>query len=417
MKKNNDCASTGKFNEPARKTLTTAHKWSIGKLCKVICISLILYSSFFTFHSLYAQQPWNYSSLKEAHFDDAYFVEPPAALKAKMAQYTDKLEIFYNRRYRLSAQYRANGRNSLLFQCDSVSFSLPESLVTELFPYLVSERYWRDRYRQLQEWAFVNMDNGYMIDVDTADHRYGHFSPVTWLGYQYQPSTEWPVVFTIRTNNHALQILTLPVLQRLAEWGAFTTDAGMQAYEQKLEQQRVKELTRQRELQQHLDSLDRVSEQFARQADSITVVLQRDSLAFAEERLMAEVQATKERMNRDQIFLMSVNTARSDYMFGLEFNFYNCFQKVISKIEITVAPVNDRGQVQKDQFNRDVRTVRCMGPVQPGSPAQYTFDELFWDDKGRIKYMRVTSVIFHFPDGTRKSFYGYERIMKHTLNP
>jgi len=387
------------------KTIFFKRRW--------LCLFLALSSYFIP---LSAQQPWNYSTLQEIRLDDAYFVEPPAALKARIAQYSGKIEVPYNGLYRLSVSCNNNGIYQILFQSDSLDFVIPEPLASEILPYLVSDRYWRERYRRIQEWAFVNMDNGYMIDVDTTDRRYGHFSPVTWLGYQYQPSTEWPVVFTIRTNNHALQILTLPVLQRLAEWGAFTTDAGMLAYEQKLEQQRVKELTRQRELQQHLDSLDRVSEQFARQADSITIVLQSDSLAFAEERLMAEVQATKERMNRDQIFLMSVNTARSDYMFGLEFNFYNCFQKVISKIEITVAPVNDRGQVQKDQFNRDVRTVRCMGPVQPGSPAQYTFDELFWDDKGRIKYMRVTSVIFHFPDGTRKSFYGYERILKHTLN-
>jgi len=136
----------------------------------------------------------------------------------------------------------------------------------------------------------------------------------------------------------------------------------------------------------------------------------------AEQRLMAEVQATKERMNRDQIFIMSINPARSDYMFGLEFNFYNCFQKIITKLEITVTPVNERGHLQKDQFNRDVRTIRCMGPIRPGSPAQYTFDELFWDDKGKIKYMRVTSIVFHFTDGTRRSFYGYDNIMKHTLN-
>jgi hypothetical protein len=114
---------------------------------------------------------------------------------------------------------------------------------------------------------------------------------------------------------------------------------------------------------------------------------------------------------------MSVNPARSDYMFGLEFNFYNCFDRVITKIEITVTPVNAKGRIQKDQFNRDVRTVRCMGPIRPGSPAQYTFDELFWDDKGRIQYMRVTSVTFHFTDGTHRTFSGYEKILKHTLNP
>lgn len=368
------------------------------------------------FIPLSAQRPWNYSTLQEIRLDDAYFVDPPAALKAKIAQYTGKTEVPYNILYRLSVSCNNNGIHQILFQSDSLDFVIPEPLASDLLPYLVSDRYWRERYRQLQDWAFVNMDNHYMIDVDTSNHRYGHFSPVTWLDYHYQPSSEWPVSFTIRTNNHKQQVLSLPVLQRLAEWGAFTTDEGLMAYEHRQEQRRQKEIERQQELQQQLDSLDRISELFARRADSITVVLQRDSMAFAEERLMADVQATKDRMNRDQLFLMNVRSARSDYMFGLEFNFYNCFQKTITKIEITVTPVNANGQVQCDQFNRDVRTIRCMGPIRPESPAQYIFDELFWDDKGRIKYMRVTSVTFHFTDGTRKNFYGYEKILKHTLN-
>ena len=411
----------------------------------------------FTFHlspfTLNAQQPWNYSSLHEIHLDDAYFLEPPAPLKNKVLTVSSptvsspklgevdaaggrrtptvsspKLgEVdaaggrrgVFNRLYRLSVSFsKRRGRpTSLHFQSDSLSFSIPDPLATELLPYLVSDRYWRHRYRRLQEWAFVNMDNGYMIDVDTADRRYGHFSPLTWLGYSYQPSAEWPVLFSVRTNTYKPQTLTLPALQSLAEWGAFSTVDGLLAYEQNQRQQRQQELAQQQALQHHLDSLDRVSLLFARQADSITVALQRDSLAFAEERLMADVQATKDRMNRDEIFLLSVNPAKSDYMFGLEFNLYNCYPKIITKVEITVAPVNAKGQVQKDQFNRDVRTVRCMGPIRPGSPAQYTFDELFWDDRGRIKYMRVTSLIFHFSDGTRKSHYGYDRILKHTLNP
>lgn len=368
------------------------------------------------FIPLSAQRPWNYSTLQEIRLDDAYFVDPPAVLKAKIAQYTEKTEVPYNILYRLSVSCNNNGIHQILFQSDSIVFIIPEPLALELLPYLVSDRYWRERYRQLQDWAFVNMDNGYMIHVDTADRRYGHFSPLTWLGYSYQPSAEWPVLFSVRTNTYKPQTLTLPALQSLAEWGAFSTVDGLLAYEQNQRQQRQKELAQQQALQHHLDSLDRVSLLFARQADSITTALQRDSLAFAEERLMADVQATKDRMNRDEIFLLSVNPAKSDYMFGLEFNFYNCYQKIITKVEITVAPVNAKGQVQRDQFNRTVRTVRCMDPIRPESPAQYIFDELFWDDKGRIKYMRVTSVTFHFTDGTRKNFYGYEKILKHTLN-
>ena len=80
-----------------------------------------------------------------------------------------------------------------------------------------------------------------------------------------------------------------------------------------------------------------------------------------------------------------------------------------------MTPYNDRSRVQEDKFHRSVRTVRCMGPIRPESPAQYLFDELFWDDKGRIKYMRTTSITFHFTDGTTKSYNGYNQIMKHSL--
>ena len=148
------------------------------------------------FIPLSAQRPWNYSTLQEIRLDDAYFVDPPAALKAKIAQYTEKTEVPYNILYRLSVSCNKNGIHQVLFQSDSIVFTIPEPLASELLPYLVSDRYWRERYRQLQDWAFVNMDNHYMIDVDTSNHRYGHFSPVTWLDYHYQPSSEWPVSFT-----------------------------------------------------------------------------------------------------------------------------------------------------------------------------------------------------------------------------
>lgn len=376
---------------------------------------VLLFFLFFLSSPTNGQQSWNYSTITEAHLDDAYLIEPPHALKEQLEKKIAPQRLRYNSLYRLSVSGKRAGKHTLRLQADSIDVSLSESLATQLFPYLVSDRYWRQRYSTLQEWAYIGMDNGSLIDVDTSDHRYAPFAPLVWLGYRYQPSPEWPVVFTVRTNTHVRQTLTLPALMRLAEWGAFTTEEGLLAYEERQALRQQQEQEHREQLQRQLDSLDRVSELFGRQADSITVVLQRDSIDQAEQRLMAEVQATKERMNRDQIFIMSINPARSDYMFGLEFNFYNCFQKIITKLEITVTPVNDRGQLQKDQFNRDVRTIRCMGPIRPGSPAQYTFDELFWDDKGKIKYMRVTSIVFHFTDGTRKSFYGYDNIMKHTL--
>lgn len=367
----------------------------------------------FSFH---AQQPWNYATLREAHLDDAYLVEPPAELRGRLSKVFGKTENPYNRLYRLSFhEHPKSGRAVLLLQFDSLSFSLREPLATELLPYLVSDRYWCQRFATLQQWAFVALDNGRLLDVDTSDRRYGDFSPVVWLGYSYQPSVEWPVVFSVRTNRARPQTLTLAAMQRLAEWGAFCSVEALESVERNIALQRQEEEKRQRQLQFMMDSLDRVTYYYARLADSITLFVQRDSADQAEQRLMVQVQETKERMNRDRIFVMSINPAHSDYMFGLELNLYNPFPKTVTKLEITVTPVNERGQLQKDQFNRDVRTIRCMGPIRPGSPAQYTFDELFWDDRGRIKYMRVTSVVFHFTDGTTRSFRGYENILKHTL--
>ena len=262
----------------------------------------------------------------------------------------------------------------------------------------------------------MDKDAGLLIKLDTTDRRYGSYSPITWLGYRFQPSVEWPVVFTVRTNTHSLQELTLPTLQRLAEWGAFTTDDAQHAYELRRDSIRRSQQAEQNALRQHIDSLERQREILARQADSIAIALRNDSLLQVEQQTLQQVQATKETMNREQIFLMSLKPARSNYMFGLEFNFYNCFQKTISKIEITVIPVDAKGHLQPDRFNRDERTIRCMGPIQPGSPAQYTFDELFWDDSGRIKYMRVIELTFHFTDGSRKHYNGYDKILKHTLN-
>ena len=144
-------------------------------------------------------------------------------------------------------------------------------------------------------------------------------------------------------------------------------------------------------------------------------VLIADSIAFADDQQRQNIENTKRRMQREQIFILNIKNARSQYMFGLEMNLYNCFNKTISMLEFNVAPYNARGRLQEDKFHRTVRTMRCMGPIEPGHPAQYIFDELFWDDRSRIKYMRVNSITFYFTDGTSRSFNGYDKILKHSL--
>ena len=312
--------------------------------------------------------------------------------------------------------------------------------------------YWDNRFRQLLRWTYIDdsLANIYlntelneesrMKNEESADAVDPHpdnssfftphsslnftqnsqlktqnYLPLHWYGYSFQPSDLWPVVFHVAVGDGPEQTLTLAALQQLAQWGAFLTNDDHRRL--RLEKQLA--LSRQRQadslLRRQLDSLDNLARALRIEADSLSSILAADSLASAREQMQEEVQRTKQRMNRDQIFILNVNTARSEYMFGLELNLYNPFGKTISMLEFNVAPYNDRGQVQEDKFHRTVRTMRCMGPIAPEAPAQYTFDELFWNDRGRIKYMRINSITFHFTDGTSRSFRGYEKILKHTL--
>lgn len=387
----------------------------LGRARRLVCVSMFFSLPSAIFNPACGQQPWNYASIGEMHLDDAYLLAPPDSL-VPLLNKAAGTGIRFDKLYRISVEMKKKDRSIVTFQSDSCTFSLRQPQAEALLPYLVSDRYWRERFRQLQRWTYVNMSAAHPLLADTADHRYGPYCPLSWQSYTYLPHSDRPVQFAVRTNIRREQTLGLDAVQHLAERGAFTTDAGMDAYEQNRRDMAAAEQARRQALERHLDSLDLMGQQAARLTDSIATAIRRDSLALADQLLRQQVEDTKQRMNRDQIFLMSLKTARSDYMFGLEFNFYNCFPKTISKIEISVTPVNERGQVQADQFKRTVRTVRCMGPVHPGSPAQYTFDELFWDEKGRIRYMRVSSITFHFPDGTRRTFNGHERILKHTLS-
>ena len=310
--------------------------------------------------------------------------------------------------------------------------------------------YWDNRFRQLLRWTYIDdslaniylnaglneesrMKNEELSGCGSAASAHSSFFtlhssfkdnsplstqnylPLHWYGYSFQPSDLWPVVFHVAVGDGPEQTLTLAALQQLAQWGAFLTNDDHRRL--RLEKQLA--LSRQRQadsiLRRQLDSLDNLARALRIEADSLSSILAADSLASAREQMQEEVQRTKQRMNRDQIFILNVNTARSEYMFGLELNLYNPFGKTISMLEFNVAPYNDRGQVQEDKFHRTVRTMRCMGPIAPEAPAQYTFDELFWNDRGRIKYMRINSITFHFTDGTSRSFRGYEKILKHTL--
>lgn len=380
------------------------------KLKPLVIILLLLVSV-----AVGAQQPWNFGSIEEACLDDAFLVLPPDSVRAAVVRASGGKADF-NVSYHISGPYKKFGRRMVRFQNADADFRLSETLAETLLPYMVSHSYWRSRFEAWSSWTFVDMTQvTTLLEVDTTDRRYGDYSTLLWKGYVFQSSEEWPVTFSVMTNTGATQMLTLRAVERLAKWGAFSTYAEWQAKDRRERERNRREAARADSLQRQLDSLAGIGHWAGRQADSLVTALQNDSLAAVAEQNRAEVERAKERMNRDEIFLMNIKPARSDYMFGLEYNFYNCFQKTITKIEITVVPYNDRGRLQEDKFHRSVRTVRCMGPIRPGSPAPYLFDELFWDDRGRIKYMRTTSITFHFTDGSTRTFSGYDQVMRHVL--
>ncbi len=362
-----------------------------------------------------AQQPWNFVTVEEACRDDAFLILPPDSLRAAVLKASGGKADF-NVSYHISGPYKSFGRRTVRFQNGDADFRIPVGLAEELLPYLVSHSYWRSRYETWSSWTFIDMTQvTSLIEVDTTDRRYGDYSPLLWRGYTFVPSEEWPVSFKVTTNTGTAQTLTLRAVERLAKWGAFCTYSQWLVHDKSVREQRRRENDRADSLQRQLDSLAGIGDWASRHADSLLTAMQNDSLAAVAEQNRVEVERAKARMNRDEIFLMNIKPARSDYMFGLEYNFYNCFNKTVTKIEITVVPYNDRGRIQEDKFHRSVRTVRCMGPIRPGSPAPYLFDELFWDDRGRIRYMRTTSIVFYFTDGTVRSYDGYNQVMSHVL--
>ena len=279
--------------------------------------------------------------------------------------------------------------------------------------------YWNNRFFQLLRWTYVDdsLVHLYLKDTVLSPQNNEHvtlntkYIPLHWYGYSFQDSEQWPVVFTIALGDGDPQTLTLPALNQLAQWGAFLTNEDYRKLVRN--QLNTQHSTQNTELNtEHSTQNTELNTAFI---DSMQAVLIADSIAFANAMQQKNIAQTKKRMNRDQIFILNIKTAHSEYMFGIELNLYNCFGKTISMLEFNVAPYNAKGRVQEDQFHRTVRTMRCMGPITPGSPAQYTFDELFWDDRDRIKYMRLNSITFHFTDGTTQSFRGYEKILRHTL--
>ena len=161
----------------------------------------------------------------------------------------------------------------------------------------------------------------------------------------------------------------------------------------------------------------------ARLYDSImTIRIKQERL---EQEKMAQQVREKEQKSIDstlrvykqkQIFIWNQKYAYGDYgRFGLEWIFFNCFNKVIKYIEITIKPYNQVGDIQSDDIGRKEAKARCIGPIEVGETASFSFDNLFWDDNDIIHKLIVTYIKIIFMDNTSKVYSGSENIKKRML--
>ena len=118
-------------------------------------------------------------------------------------------------------------------------------------------------------------------------------------------------------------------------------------------------------------------------------------------------------LNRQQIFILKDLYSYSDYKFGKKFTFYNCFNKRIKYINITLTAYNGVGDIQRDDIGRSSAKLRGIGPIEKGDIASYDWDEIFWDDNDIINKVLITNISFTFFDGTTKSYSGKANIDKH----
>lgn len=118
-------------------------------------------------------------------------------------------------------------------------------------------------------------------------------------------------------------------------------------------------------------------------------------------------------LNRRQIFILKDLYSYSEYRFGKKFKFYNCFNKRIKYINITLSAYNGVGDIQRDDIGRSSAKLRGIGPIEKGDIAFFDWDEIFWDDNDIIDEVVITNITFTFFDGTTKSYSGRANIDKH----
>ena len=129
--------------------------------------------------------------------------------------------------------------------------------------------------------------------------------------------------------------------------------------------------------------------------------------------LLGRLNALEKFRQQKKILIISQEYSFSNYQFGLKFEFYNCYQKVIKYINLTICAYNRVGDLQRDDLGRSKKDVRCIGPIEKGEIASYDFDELFWDENDIIHRLIVTNGKITFMDNSVVSYSGQKSVELH----
>lgn len=128
--------------------------------------------------------------------------------------------------------------------------------------------------------------------------------------------------------------------------------------------------------------------------------------------LQSKIDKTNAYYKKNGILILDLEYSFSDYRFGLKFNFYNCFSKDIKYIVLTVVGYNQVGDKERDDWGNHTKEARCIGPIRPTNTGVYDFNDLFKDEKGIIKELKVEKVVVTFMDNTTKTFSGKSNVDK-----
>lgn len=119
-------------------------------------------------------------------------------------------------------------------------------------------------------------------------------------------------------------------------------------------------------------------------------------------------------LSKKKIFLLSMDKAYGDYDWcGIKPRFLNCYSKTIKYIDCMVVPYNQFGDQQSDDYGRESKEIRCVGPFEPGEIASWRFEDMFKNESGIIRSFKITNIKITFLDNSTIIYKGWENVKKH----